>query len=366
MAAIGSLILASCASTNGLGGGRGKTASPHEKIGAPYRINGRLYKPAADPGYNKVGIASWYGSKFHGKLTANGEIFDKNRLSAAHTTLPMPSLVEVKNLENGRRIVVRLNDRGPFVDDRIIDLSRAAAVELGFQAKGLAKVRVRYLGPAPLNQQANRKGHAASRLARNEQASSAQTGEAVIHSRRISRTVPRPGAIMPPPATAPSPAVSSALDTSLTVGPTDPIAALIEASPDTPRGSVPLSDIDARQSELSPPAVATFATAKPMRSTAISAPASTMTEADAVAGVGPIYERGFWISAGDFPLIEDAARAGDALSTIAPAKIIQNQTGDMHHLRLGPFKDRLDALTQLARVIERGYSDARILDPVVY
>ncbi len=126
------------------------SASPHYKVGKPYRVKGKLYYPAEDPDYEAYGVASWYGRDFHGKLTANGERFDMNRLSAAHTTLPMPSLVEVTNINNGRRIVVRVNDRGPFADNRLIDLSREAARQLGFERKGLSRVRVRYVGPAPL------------------------------------------------------------------------------------------------------------------------------------------------------------------------------------------------------------------------
>ena len=117
------------------------------RVGNPYQIAGRTYVPAHDDSYDRTGIASWYGPGFHGRLTASGEVFDENLMTAAHTTLPIPSLFEVTNVENGRTIVVRLNDRGPFVDDRIIDLSRAAAHELGFLGSGLANVRVRYIGP---------------------------------------------------------------------------------------------------------------------------------------------------------------------------------------------------------------------------
>jgi rare lipoprotein A len=117
----------------------------HYKLGRPYEINGRWYEPAYDPQYSARGTASWYGEPFHGRKTANGERFDKNRLSAAHTTLPLPSLVEVTNLENGKSLVLRVNDRGPFVGDRVIDLSEAAAEELGFKHAGLAEVEVRFV-----------------------------------------------------------------------------------------------------------------------------------------------------------------------------------------------------------------------------
>lgn len=121
------------------------------KLGAPYQIEGVWYVPAEEPNYDEVGIASWYGDEFDGRQTANGEVFDKYAASAAHTTLPMPSIVEVTNLENGRSIRVRLNDRGPYKAGRLIDLSRGAAEELGYMDKGTAQVRVRYVGPAKLD-----------------------------------------------------------------------------------------------------------------------------------------------------------------------------------------------------------------------
>ncbi len=112
------------------------------KVGKPYNINGKWYYPKVDHDYDKTGLASWYGPNFHNKLTANGEVFDQWAVSAAHKTLPMPSMVRVTNLENGRSIVLRINDRGPFVDDRIIDLSREAARLLGMEKQGVAQVRV--------------------------------------------------------------------------------------------------------------------------------------------------------------------------------------------------------------------------------
>lgn len=125
--------------------------APHGtyKLGSPYQINGVWYYPEYDPDYDAVGVASWYGQQFHGRPTANGEVFDMRQVSAAHPTLPIPSLVEVTNLENGRSLQLRVNDRGPFHGNRLIDLSQGAARELGFEGKGLAKVRVRFVSLLP-------------------------------------------------------------------------------------------------------------------------------------------------------------------------------------------------------------------------
>ncbi len=121
------------------------------KIGKPYTVAGITYVPAANPSYDETGIASWYGDGFHGGPTANGEVYDMHMLTAAHKTLPMPSYAYVHNPVNGRTIMVRINNRGPFKGDRIIDLSREAARLLDFKHRGLATVRVTYAGAAPLN-----------------------------------------------------------------------------------------------------------------------------------------------------------------------------------------------------------------------
>ena len=140
-------LITSCSETTFLINSAKKIGSwdedPMYKIGDPYKINGKWYYPAVDYSYNEVGVASWYGPGFHGKKTANGEIFDQNKISAAHKTLPMPSIVRVTNLENGIILEnIRINDRGPFAGNRIIDLSKKAAEELGFVNNGVAKVRV--------------------------------------------------------------------------------------------------------------------------------------------------------------------------------------------------------------------------------
>jgi len=147
----------------------------------PYEVNGVIYRPHPQPNYNEVGIATWYGAQYHNRHTADGVIFDMDRASAAHTTLPLPCIVEVTNLDNGRRIKVRVNDRGPFVRGRILDLSREGAKELGFYLKGSARVRVRYVGPAPVS------GGGSVQMAAYEPAVSA-----------AAEYEPPPAAVMPP------------------------------------------------------------------------------------------------------------------------------------------------------------------------
>lgn len=125
------------------GGGR-------RHLGKSYEVAGQKFHPRHDPNYDRKGVASWYGPKFHKRMTSNGEWFDMDQLTAAHTTMELPSYAKVTNLNNGRTVIVRVNDRGPFVNDRIIDMSRRSADALGFRAQGKAPVRVQYIGPAPL------------------------------------------------------------------------------------------------------------------------------------------------------------------------------------------------------------------------
>lgn len=140
----GALSLLACAQQPPSGDG-GLPRSGIYKVGKPYQVNGVWYYPAEDYAYDESGIASWYGPGFHTKATANGEPYDENEMTAAHKTLPMPSMVRVTNLDNGRSVIVRINDRGPFKPGRIIDLSRRGAQLLGFEGTGTAKVRVQIM-----------------------------------------------------------------------------------------------------------------------------------------------------------------------------------------------------------------------------
>jgi len=121
------------------------------QVGKAYKVKGKWYQPKEDPTYAATGLASWYGSNFHGRLTANGEVFDQHALSAAHPTMPLPSYARVTNVENGNSMIVRVNDRGPFAHNRIIDLSARAAKMLGYSEKGVAEVKVEYVGRARMD-----------------------------------------------------------------------------------------------------------------------------------------------------------------------------------------------------------------------
>ena len=126
------------------------------RVGKPYMVAGRWYVPTENRNYHAEGMASWYGDDFHGRLTANGEVFDMASITAAHPTLPLPCYVRVTNLRNGRSIVARVNDRGPYAANRLIDVSVRTAKLLGFYDHGLTKVRVDYVGPAPLEGSSDR------------------------------------------------------------------------------------------------------------------------------------------------------------------------------------------------------------------
>lgn len=162
------LVLANCASSNKFASRvdpkYGVSSSPRVvafgepvprgggtyRIGKPYVVGGRTYVPEENENYRAEGIASWYGDDFHGRLTANGEVFDMGALTAAHPTMPMPSYARVTNLSNGKSLIVRVNDRGPYHGNRLIDVSNKAAELLDFKGNGTARVRVEYVGRAPL------------------------------------------------------------------------------------------------------------------------------------------------------------------------------------------------------------------------
>lgn len=192
VAALAPLALAACA-----GGGAGHFRPVRDTpvvVGVPYSVRGVTYAPADEADYDRVGYASWYGKAHEGRATANGERFEAARISAAHTTLPLPSYVEVTALDTGRTILARVNDRGPFVSGRIIDLSRGAAEQLGIARAGTAAVRVRRAYPAEAERARLRAGRSA--LARADVA----PAELARLKGRLTGPAPRQAAVAPPQA----------------------------------------------------------------------------------------------------------------------------------------------------------------------
>ena len=314
VAALGLVVLFACSETQFLVN-TAKRLSPHEdasargvyKVGTPYQINGVWYYPKVDYEYIETGIASWYGPNFHGRRTANGEAFDQNIVSAAHRTLPLPSLVRVTNLENGRSIQVRVNDRGPFAHGRIIDLSRQGAQLLGFHRKGTAKVRVEIMAPES-RQIAAQMGAGEVQLAR---ASSGGDG-----------TKPR---ITP-----------------------------------APRATVTRAPLDG----------APGAKAPQRRTVDAPAPAPAHPPETAVAALEapvvsrvPVERTSMYIQAGAFAEFENANRLRARLSALGRSEVSQVQLGNqvLFRVRLGPIEHLPTADATLERLIRAGYSDARII-----
>jgi len=271
------------------------------KVGTPYQINGVWYYPRVDYDYDETGIASWYGPGFHQKVTANGEIYDENELTAAHQTLPMPSLVRVTNLENGRSLVVRINDRGPFVGSRIIDMSRRGAQLLGFEQKGTAKVRVQVLGDE-------------SRAL----AAAAQTGGG---TRVVSVDA------SPPPQAAPRPTVQ------VEGQPLPPPPGTVSRGP----VSVSLPGRTADDGRFLPAPVVEEVAVPP----------------------GP---KAIWVQAGAFSIYDNAQRLRARLMSLAPTLVspVNVKGTPFYRVRLGPFETVEMADAVLAKVQADGQTAARI------
>lgn len=301
---------------------RGPQAAPpaqgEYKVGKPYQVGGVWYVPREQPNYDQTGVASWYGEQFHMKATANGETFDMATVSAAHTTLPLPSLVEVTNLDNGRRLVVRVNDRGPFVGDRIIDLSREAARQLGFERQGLARVRVKYVGPGPLL--------------------------GPDGGLRYANAKPFPTRL--PAATAAATMASSA----------DPVMEIAAAAPRAaPRAA-------AITSEALPPITGSAISSAPIPPAPSAVPAVTTAAAPVDVSAIPI-KSALRIQAGAFTSEVNAQRAVSQLSQAGRATIepLDREGLTLYRVVLPAPEDEAAAYALRDRVAEIGFADARVV-----
>jgi rare lipoprotein A len=285
------------------------------KVGNPYQINGVWYYPKEDPSYDETGIGSWYGEQFHAKTTANGETFDMNEVTAAHPTLPMPSLVRVTNMENGRTIVVRVNDRGPYANGRVIDLSRRSAQLLGYERQGTAKVRVQYVGPAPLS------GDSGTMLASRSSSGGDERPAAAPRGGVSAEALPPPpgakGRSAAVPQVAPSPP-----------SPMQILAAQNEGTQTKVGDTVAVNDLSQQKVETGP------------------------------ARGGQIF-----IQVGAFTLHENAHKLAAQLSVIGPTGVSSTFVNkqEFFRVRLGPFNQVSAADVALQQAISSGQSNARIV-----
>lgn len=304
-------IVAGCAETEFVAGSVKRLGGDPDrdtgiyKVGKPYTVNGAVYRPHVDYDYSETGIASWYGSDFHGKRTANGEVFDMNEISAAHKTLPLPSMVRITNLENGRVMNVRVNDRGPFSRGRIIDVSRRTAQLLGFEQKGTSMVRVEI-------------------LARESQRLAADLTGAPI-----------PGEDHPKPNTAPRMSV-----TSKELPPPPGAMQVPPPSPDRQVAAVSASGVPAQR------------------------PMPVPAEVDGQVKTVPVGKNPtVYVQVGAYSQYANAYRRKTLLDGLAPAVITQVQAAEarMFRVRLGPVRSVAEADALLSRVISSGVQDARIV-----
>jgi rare lipoprotein A len=281
------------------------------KVGKPYRVGSVWYYPREDFSLVETGIASWYGPDFHGKNTANGEKYDQNELTAAHRTLQLPSFVRVTNLENGRSVVVRINDRGPYLHGRIIDLSRRGAELLGYIGKGTARVRVEVL------EQESR-----------QLAAIARKGGKVRSLAEL-----RSG-VAPYVEPAPIPVSAEGVPESL-MTPTITVEELRQAAPAPAPAPAPVAMHMNRGVRLPEPTVSR----------------------------APVAPTGIFVQAGSFAVRANAEALGQKLSTIAPFTIspVQVNGKTLYRLRLGPFDTVPQADAVLSRVIRSGGGGARVV-----
>jgi len=298
----------------------------------PYQVKGVWYTPRADYNYDETGTASWYGPGFDQQATADGEIYDMNQLSAAHKTLPLPSIVQVTNLQNGRSLRLRVNDRGPFVDGRIIDLSRRAAQLLGFESSGTASVRVRIMKEESI-QVAEAAMHGETGHVLLAQAQEAAPGEAAPAPRGEKRPLMQVAAAGPP-----------SLRAAEVIGAPPPAAASPEPRP------------------AARPAVA--AAASGYWPTLI-APAHAETLHPPVAAVPTVARTSgrIFVQAGTFAVPENAQRVRARIAALGSVEIVRSAARgiELYRVRLGPVASEAAAVRLLGKVVNSGYPGARVV-----
>jgi rare lipoprotein A len=323
-------LLTACASGPEFGDNhrsRYHRGQPSYKVGAAYQINGVWYRPRVDYDYDETGLASWYGEAFDGQATANGEIYDLNALTAAHKTLPLPSIVEVTNLRNGRSLRLRVNDRGPYVERRIIDVSRRASQLLGFETAGTTPVRVKILKDESIQvAQAAMRGETGDvRLAEAPRS-------VPIESRAAARQAPAPQLV----------------PSSVVVASSTPIPDRPPPQPVVVAAATPITD--------APPPGGTPRHQWP--SLIAQAHAEPVHALVATAASGRIF-----VQAGAFAMPENAQRVRSRIASLGNIQVVQTVVNGtpLYRVRLGPVANPAEADRLLSKVVGSGYPTARVV-----
>lgn len=331
------------------------------RIGRPYSIDGKTYYPAEDMNYSETGIASWYGPGFHGNRTANGEVYDQYQVSAAHKTLPMPSIVRVTNLDNGRSVMARINDRGPFVPGRIIDMSRAGAHEIGLDVSGTARVRVEIMRRESeiVKQIAMEGGGRDAQLAAlTNPPADGTSDQQIAAAAPIDRSV-TVQTLAPPPGTAseqpvPSAALAPAPAPQAAVWPSQ------SASQEPPPQSSPAPSAPAPRTE---PAVASPAPPPAvMPAVASTQSVSPQPKLEQASWTVPASGRIF-VQAGAFSQLDNAEKLRRRLAGLGNASVTPITVGgrELYRVRIGPLADDAAADQMLGRVLNAGIREARVV-----
>lgn len=350
------LVLAGCASEppSGISGmGQGTY-----RVGRPYQMRGVWYYPAVDYDYDRTGIASWYGEEFEGRLTANGEIFDLNQLTAAHTTLPMPSIVQVTNLENGRSLQLRVNDRGPFVDGRLIDVTRRAAQLLGFENQGTTRVRVQVLRDESIAAAEAATHDSGQVLVADVGAATAAVSAPAAAARHPVHSAPRPAPMRPiPHLAAPRQSAQIAMGRSETLPPRQIRPIMPIAAPGRSQFAL-ISSAEAAERPR--------ARARPLKSdivaASVSVPQKPLVAPRIATGANRTLGR-IYVQAGAFSLRDNARRVGSRIARLGSVQVTATLVKgvEIYRVRLGPLENAQQANRLLARVVDSGYPGARIV-----
>ncbi len=381
-AALLALALAGCSSTPSSTARNPDDGRGSYRVGKPYVIDGKTYYPAEDMSYSETGIASWYGPGFHGRNTANGEVYDQEQISAAHKTLPLPSIVRVTNLDNGKSVVARVNDRGPFVSGRIIDMSKGGAHELGLDISGTAHVRVEILRRESeiVKQVALNGGTRSDQMAALSNPSAAPSPPPSSPPNVLDTTRGPVVASAPPSAPQPVQPVLSASQPIWSPGDPPPTVPMVISSDTTTPSPAPPQNTQVTAVPIAPPANAPASWSSqdtgrpaPSQPVQLAPPPSTLSNQAAVLASppapppqsAPISSGGgrIYVQAGAFAQLDSAERVRVQLSQYANATVspVQANGHELYRVRLGPVNNAEAADVIRARVLQAGYRDAHVV-----